>query len=372
MTSFSSVLDEIRNFEPTKLPAKEQPLIIYGAGGFGRDVAKALLGQGYTVLGFLDRRGSNEVEGIPCRTLEADLSDWLARDATVLVGLHNYQVDPLPIRKELLGLGFRRVLLTVEYFGIIESKLGVRYWLGQRGIYRNHLEELKALHDSLADEKSRALLQATLEYRALSRPEAQPVAQPDESYFPTDIPRWTEPLNWVDGGACDGDSLRAFPLDRYHCGNVYAFEPDPINYEKLQGALRDFQQRSPQTQVDSWPCGLGKEPTILKFKTGLGLGSAASVEGETECRIVPLDDTLAGRPVNFIKLDIEGAEPDALLGAEQIIREQKPGLAVCIYHTPAHLWEIPLQMAQRHPGYHFYLRCHGHSSFDLVLYAVRA
>jgi FkbM family methyltransferase len=272
----------------------------------------------------------------------------------------------------LRSLGFRNVYLPVEYHDALEEELGVRYWLGSRRIYRNHLDSLSELYALLADEKSKALLGSVLGYRALGRPEDHPVGQPEESYFPLDVPRWSEPLDWVDGGACDGDSLRSFPLDRYRCPNVYAFEPDPSNYEKLQISLRDFQRRSPQTHGHSWPAGLGKEKGILKFKTGLGLGSAASVEGETECSIVRLDDELENRPVNLIKLDIEGAEPDALLGAEEIIRKQKPGLAICIYHTPAHLWEIPLDLAQRHPGYRYYLRCHGQSSFDLVLYALKS
>jgi FkbM family methyltransferase len=370
LPELASVLDEIKNFHPPDVLAGSGPYLVYGAGGFGRDVLQALVKRGKTVLGFMDRGGAQEIDGWPCRHPDADMGDWLRQDPIVLMGLHNYQVNPLPIRDHLRALGFKRVHLPVEYHPFLAAELGLRYWLGQQDIYRHQTDSLKAVFDLLSDDKSRSLFLSTLKYRALGRPESQPIAEPDEAYFPTDIPRWSEPLHWVDGGACDGDSLRAFPLDRYRCASIHAFEPDLKNFAHLQHAIEKFRTQSPSTQLTSWPCGLGGKDAVLKFKTGLGLASAASTEGESSCPIVRLDSTLHGAPVNLIKLDIEGAEPDALLGAERIIQEQKPGLAICIYHTPAHLWKIPLQIAQHHPGYRFYLRCHGQSSFDLVLYAL--
>lgn len=368
--SLPEVLDKIERFEFSDPISQEQPLVVYGAGGFGRDVAQTLRGQGRSLIGFLDRRGAKEVDAIPCRSPEEDLSDWVKMGAIVLIGLHNYQVNPLAVRSELYARGFRRVLLPVEYYHRVEGPMGVRYWLGNQGIYRKHLAEFDKVFSLLADDKSKSILLSTLAYRALGDADAHPWAEPDQAYFPEDIPRWSEPLNWVDGGACDGDSLRAFPTDRYKCKNIYAFEPDPVNFEKLQSAIRIFESKMPEAKIESWAAGLGKQKGTLKFKTGLGLGSAAAVDGETTCSIVCLDEVLKDRPVNLIKLDIEGAEPEALLGAQQIIREQEPGLAICIYHKPEHLWEIPLVFAQRHPDYRFYLRCHGQSSFDLVLYAI--
>lgn len=371
MSPLATILTRIKNFEPVDPLAGDHPFVIYGAGGYGRDVASALLQQGRVVLGFLDRQGASATkEGLPCRSPKADLRDWQAQNPTILIGLHNHRVDPLLVRNELLALGFPRIHLPVEYHRILESQLGSRYWLGQQNLYRNHLDELEALFALLADEKSRALLLSVLEYRALGQPEAHPAAEPDHAYFPLDLPRWPEALRWVDGGACDGDTLLSFPLDRYQCDCVYAFEPDLENFENLQSAIVQFRTKSRLSRVISWPCGLGNENSLLKFNAGLGLASVAASEGETTCPIVRLDAVLQGCPINLIKLDVEGAEPEALLGAERIIREQRPGMAICIYHTPSHLWEIPLHLMREHHGYSFYLRNHGHSSFDLVLYAL--
>ena len=69
-------------------------------------------------------------------------------------------------------------------------------------------------------------------------------------------------------------------------------------------------------------------------------------------------------------MDIEGSEYEALLGAKDTIYSSKPNLAICLYHKPNDLYEIPLLINSWNLGYKFYLRMHSYSAFDLVLYAV--
>jgi hypothetical protein len=57
-------------------------------------------------------------------------------------------------------------------------------------------------------------------------------------------------------------------------------------------------------------------------------------------------------------MDIEGAELDALRGAEGIIERDHPRLAISVYHKPEDIWEIPHYILRRHPGYKLYLRQH--------------
>jgi len=75
--------------------------------------------------------------------------------------------------------------------------------------------------------------------------------------------------------------------------------------------------------------------------------------------------------VTFIKMDIEGAELNALKGAERIIREQKPKLAICIYHKPEDVWEIPSLLLNFVSDYKFYIRHNTYSFlYDTTLYAL--
>ena len=72
----------------------------------------------------------------------------------------------------------------------------------------------------------------------------------------------------------------------------------------------------------------------------------------------------------YIKLDVEGAEMKALKGAEGIISEFKPKLAVSIYHNLEDIWEIPLYLVDKYPFYNYYIRHHDVSTFETILYAV--
>ena len=81
----------------------------------------------------------------------------------------------------------------------------------------------------------------------------------------------------------------------------------------------------------------------------IGKSQSTIGNGEAKGHVAPLDDVLRGERVSFIKMDIEGAEPNALRGASNIIQTQKPRLAICVYHHLKHLWEIPLYIHELYP-----------------------
>lgn len=83
-----------------------------------------------------------------------------------------------------------------------------------------------------------------------------------------------------------------------------------------------------------------------------------------------MDDMLGDQPVTFIKMDIEGAELEAIRGARHIIQNQHPKLAISIYHKYEDIWTIPSQIMEYDLGYQFYLRHYSFSDYDTVLYAI--
>lgn len=86
-------------------------------------------------------------------------------------------------------------------------------------------------------------------------------------------------------------------------------------------------------------------------------------------RAVALDDIEEVQKVGFIKMDIEGAELDALHGAERTIRRDRPFLAVCVYHREGDMLAIMDYLHQLVPEYRFWLRHYGPLYYETVLYA---
>ena len=98
-----------------------------------------------------------------------------------------------------------------------------------------------------------------------------------------------------------------------------------------------------------------------------GEGSLICEDGEEKIDICKID-TEAGE-ATFIKMDIEGAELKALMGAKETIVQNKPKLAISIYHKPEDILQIPMYLKALVPEYKFYLRQYTMSYLECVLYA---
>lgn len=85
-------------------------------------------------------------------------------------------------------------------------------------------------------------------------------------------------------------------------------------------------------------------------------------------KLVKLDNFIDYHPT-LIKMDIEGAELDSLVGASEIIRKYKPKLAICIYHLPFDFYNIPHFLKSLVPEYKFKVRQHERGFCETVLYA---
>ena len=169
---------------------------------------------------------------------------------------------------------------------------------------------------------------------------------------------------FIDVGCFDGYSVRNFiDWSKGNYKEIISFEPDHICYPKCKEALKD---------VDNYTIinkGLWSSETTLYFRETGASDSTVSESGEVEIHTCRLDEELKDKKVTFIKMDIEGAEKEALLGAEKIIREQKPKLAISIYHKNEDIWEIPSLILEMNPEYRFYIRHYSFRFAETVLYA---
>lgn len=187
-----------------------------------------------------------------------------------------------------------------------------------------------------------------------------------QQYFDRDIVPCGDDEAFVDGGAFDGETSLAFcKWTGGNFDNIWAFEPNKEMADKCNEMLRGY------SQVNIINKGLWHKTGRLHFQSDGALSVVSEYdENGLEVPVISLDDILKDERVTFIKLDIEGAELEALKGAENIIRTQKPKLAISVYHKPEDIWELPELISTYRLEYKFYLRHYTMCEYDTVLYAV--
>lgn len=180
-------------------------------------------------------------------------------------------------------------------------------------------------------------------------------------YFDTGIVELKPGDSFIDGGAYIGDTVDE-ALSRAEIKKIWAYEPDEQNYHLLA------QKYGKQTNITCKCAGLWSDNGVLSFNSVGNIGSSIKEGGSVRIQTIALDKDI-DEEVNFIKLDIEGAEIEALTGAEQLIKKYRPKLAICVYHKQEDLWKIPLLIKKMVPEYHIYLRHQSDYFYDTVMFA---
>ncbi len=220
------------------------------------------------------------------------------------------------------------------------------------------------VHDRLADEKSRQSYAKLVQFRLTMDVEHMRGFSLliDRQYFEDFLPLGAGEV-FVDGGGFDGQTTAQFAARIKDYKRVYYFEPTPrmmeISRQNLNG-LRDIQLIQK---------GLFSRHDRLRFNADAGPASGLSANGQTEIEVVSLDDEIR-EPITFLKIDIEGAEFDALQGAAKHIRTDTPKLAVCIYHDQRDFWRVPQRVLELNDNYNVYVRHYSESVRETVMFFI--
>ena len=187
----------------------------------------------------------------------------------------------------------------------------------------------------------------------------------NRQYFEKNIITYGEDEVFVDGGCLNYASAKQFLKVCSSVKKIYAFEPDAENAK----SCKEEAKKVGLHDYEIIEKGLYSENTELHFKS-MGNGCSGITErGDCVVKVCTIDQEIH-EPVTFIKMDIEGAELEALKGAEQTIRKYHPKLAICVYHKPEDIIEIPKYILQLNPEYKLYLRHYSDNAGETVLYAV--
>lgn len=184
-----------------------------------------------------------------------------------------------------------------------------------------------------------------------------------------------EPGNIVlDCGGFWGDTALYFAHKAGANGKVFTFEFIPNNLRVLNANLE--QNPHLKNNISIVPNPVWEKADVDIYFTDRGPASSISFSPEDAnaqlLKTTSVDQLVASAgltDVNFIKMDIEGAEPNALRGAENTIRKYKPTLAIAIYHSLSDFVHIPQYLHSLNLGYKFYLGHYTIFEEETILFA---
>jgi len=347
----------------------EKPIVLYGAGAFGSENCALLQKHGVSPLAFLDKNAKpgSEKLGVPVYHPDSEnLSPSFREKCSVFISITVPARIMEGIKSDLRSWGYGDCQavqgLTARQVRFEDS----REENPGNGYMESTKEKIRRALGCLADEESRQTFLSSLRAHLLrDYSQAYETSFP-EQYFDAGVPLSKGLAAFVDCGAYNGDSLigalrHCEKLDAY-----MAFEPIVSNFTALSRAVDE--NRARVLKAFLFPCGVAGHTGQARFNVA---ASASAITDGGEGEILPLvrlDDALKNTPISFLKMDIEGAELKALRGAENLILEQAPDLAVSVYHFVNHYWDIPGYLSQLNPRYRFYLRAHTAATLETVLY----
>lgn len=211
-----------------------------------------------------------------------------------------------------------------------------------RELIAENLDSIANLYDLLSDDASRNVLTMMLKFRITMDPRLIECSTYRQYHHPVVSPVHGDCL--LDGGAFTGDTVLDF--SRTLQGNIKGacFEPDKENFKILE---HNLYANKLDRKFKAVPLGLWSKSATLSFDSA-SQSSRIVKNSSNSIKVVDIDTYCkrTGLSPDLIKMDVEGAELEALSGGEKTIRKYMPKMMVSAYHHGAHIWEIPLRLAE--------------------------
>jgi len=256
---------------------------------------------------------------------------------------------------------------TISIHEVIQAGAGAieQPWFvqDQRQDWQKFEAEWADIFLSLEDEASRQTLLDLVRYRLTANSafmQAYTVRLKDQ-YFEPFLDLRAEVF--VDAGGFDGDTTEEFCRRYPDYAHVHLFEPSARNMAAAKVRLAGYRDIAFHTE------GLSDQPGSMTFDADAGSASAVS-EGVGETVQMTTLDLALDSPATFIKMDLEGWELTALAGCERHIREDRPKLAIAVYHRASDFRTVWRYARSLHPDYKVYLRHYTQGWSETVMFFV--
>lgn len=344
--------------------------VLYGAGKLGAKCAAILEKSGKEVLCFIDGNCSRWYGTYQGKDLlPPEVACGLFKEAVFVSAVWAPQYDYHATQERLERFGAQ---LVIPFQVLIELFDGILpyYQFERLAFYNEKREKIERFYSLLCDDRSREIYADQLKWRMSLGTTRLMSPTVNEQYFPSGLHFHEYGKIFIDCGAYDGDTLRALFTETW--SNIeccVAIEPDPINYEKLSMWVAALPGRI-KDKIITIHAATGALNGRARISAAGGTASSVSIKGEVEVEMIAIDSLDLKRPATYLKMDVEGAEMETIIGARNTIANYSPSLAVCVYHKPEDIFDLGLAINELNGDYKFYLRAHCEQGLDLILYAV--
>ena len=233
-------------------------------------------------------------------------------------------------------------------------------------------DEIRWLYDTVEDYRSREVIYGLIRFWLdLDFSYKNSIKENNfNDYFDLDILKNKIDENevFVDCGAYIGDTARSYLKNFRNFRKMYLYDVVPANLRKAKEELSGYEKIIYRNVGVGSPEQAGMKISVNDTETSTfsfgenGIIHDPDSEGaetaDTKVEIVTIDNDIKEK-ISFLKMDIEGAETDALKGAQEHIVNDHPKLTICAYHHYEHLWEIPALIRAMDSEYRLYLRYYG-------------
>ncbi len=352
-----------------------ESLVLFGAGKLGRKTLRGLRNHGIEPLAFTDNNlnlHGKQVDGLTVLT-PTEAAHQYGDSALFLVTIYAASVpdDMASITRQLNSMGCKKVISFVPLYWKYAHQFLPHYVYDlPHRVIESSTEILNAFN-LFHDHISREEFFAQINWRLDPTYPLVPLQAAHKIYFPPDLIQLTKNEVFIDCGAYSGDTIQSF-LEQTgsQFNRLIAFEPDPINFQKLTELVNSLPNNITK-RIQISDRAVGRDSRQLHFDSQGSASSSLSDSGEVIIYSEPLDTLIKDEAPTFIKMDIEGAELDALYGAKGQICKHLPILAISAYHSQNHIWRLPLLIKSLSESYLFFLRRYTPRFLDdLVLYAI--
>lgn len=357
-------LDEIESDLWTYLKSTEKKIVLYGMGDGADKIKAALDERGIEVADIMASddfvRGQSFL-GFRVKKL-SEVEEQYGDDFLILVCFGSQIPE---VMEHIYKIAETRELYAPNVPVIGDGVFDLEY-------ARTNSADLEKVYKMLADEQSKRVFEGVIRYKLSGDLKyLRECESPADEKF--DLLNIGTEETVVDLGAYDGDTLVEFLNGTsMQFKKLYAMEPDNKNYRKLKRRLYMIGS----ALLEAYNVGAWDEDTTITFNMRAGRGSTAS--GGThraaryqDIKMMKTDTMLRGDAATYIKIDVEGAEENALRGAKETIASFRPKLNVALYHRSEDMFRLPLLIAELNKHYKLYMRHHPYiPDWDTNLYCV--